>query len=374
MNNITFIHTADIHLGRKFLYLKDKSIEAREHLFDILEKIVNIAIEKNVKFLIISGDLFDSNNPSMYVVAKFLDSVSLLEKHKIKIILLPGTHDYLKANGIYSNSIFNSYKNLYIFNDPSKKSIEFEDLSLGFYAYPPISNKMKDSPIVGFDFNNNLKYRIILAHGSVQITGKSAFDDSPITLDEIKNSNASYIALGHWHQNIDFSNTVPCFYSGSPELIDLDQINSGFVMYGDLNNNKFEKIKVGERFFDEIIIPIDSIKSREKLIEQIISNADRNLIRKVNIIGKKNESTLGLNFDLIRDEIYKYFYYLIIDDKSYLDIDLSIDYDNLSSIEKAYIDKMKNLIDNSKTEEEKDLYKESLELGYALLQGRFDLL
>ncbi len=376
MDDITFIHTSDIHLGRKFGYLKDKSIETREHLFEILKRIGDLAIDKKVKFIIIAGDLFDNTNPDLYTVGRFLDFVSMLSAQKIRVVLLPGTHDYLSENGIYSNrGLFSTYRNLCIFNDPSVKSITFEDLSVTFYAHPPLSNKMDKSPITGFNMKEDVSlYKIIIAHGSVQIPGKSDPKDSPITFEEIETSIVSYIALGHWHQNLDFTRKVPCFYSGSPELIDIDQSGSGFVMYGNLSKGIYEPIRVGDRYFDELSIPISNIHSPEQLVEKILSGANSNLIRKVDLIGKKSKEIIGVNFDILKDQMFSNFYFLIINDKSEFNIDTSIDYETLSPIEKIYISNLKKLIDTTKDPKQKEIYIEALELGYAILNGRGDLL
>ena len=376
MDDITFIHTSDIHLGRKFNYLKDKSIDAREHLFETLKKISDLAIERKVKFIIIAGDLFDNTNPELYTVGRFLDFVSILSTYKIRVVLLPGTHDYLSENGIYSNkNIFSTYKNLCIFNDPSVKSITFEDLSVTFYAHPPLSNKMDKSPITGFNMDGDVSlYKIIIAHGSVQITGKSDPKDSPITFEEIQNSKANYIALGHWHQNLDFTRKVPCFYSGSPELIDIDQVGSGFVIYGDLSKGLYEPVRVGDRYFDQLNIPVSNIHSPEQLVEKILSGANRNLIRKVELIGKKSKEIIGINFDILKEQMSSNFYFLIINDNSEFNIDTSIDYENLSPIEKSYISNLRTLAENAKDQKQKDMYIEALELGYAILNGRDDIL
>ena len=255
------------------------------------------------------------------------------------------------------------------------KNITFEDLSVTFYSHPPVSNKMDKSPITGFNMENDLSlYKIIIAHGSVQIVGKSDPKDSPITFEEIGNSRVTYIALGHWHQNLDFTRKVPCFYSGSPELIDIDQVGSGFVMYGDLSKGFYEAIRVGDRYFDELSIPITNMHSPEQLVEKILSGSNRNLIRKVELIGKKSKEIIGINFDILREQLSPNFYFLIINDKSEFNIDTSIDYETLSPIEKSYISNLRKLADSTKDQKQKEMYEEALELGYAILNGRDDIL
>ncbi len=376
MKDITFIHTADLHLGRKFKYLGEKSKDARLHLYDILDKISTVAIDKSVDFILIAGDLFDDPYPSPESISRFMDFVDILDLKKIKIVILPGTHDLLKEDSIFNKSFFSSLKNVYIFNKKGRSEIYFDDLSLAVYGYASDKNKISESPITGFLKNDKYKYHIIMAHGSVQIEGKSAKDDSPIQIEDIEKSFADYIALGHWHQNIDFSRgQIPCFYSGSPELIDLDQIKSGFIMYGNLDKKEFIPIKIGERYFDEITVDISSMHTMGEIIRAIKLNQNTNLIRKVNIVGEKQKELFGEDLNGLKDELAGLFYFLTLDiktednlsvlNKKLLDID-----SNFSSVERIYIERLESLIKESQNIEDRKIYEGALEMGYALLNGK----
>lgn len=365
---VTFIHTSDIHLGRSFKYLGDKAKSARDHLNDILFKIADLAITKKVDIVFIVGDLFDKDNPDLNTINKFIEFTEVLNSKAIKIVILPGTHDLLSDSTIYNkDDIFKILTNVYIFRDENE--FYFDDLSLTVYGLPSISSKTEISPINSFKKNEKSLYHVILAHGSVQIEGKSSKDDTPIELDDIKNSFADYIALGHWHQNMNFSSTkVPCFYSGSPELIDLDQVNSGFVIYGNLKEKKFENIKVGDMEFDEIIIDVGGIKSIESLLLRIKKDAKDTLVRKVILTGKKSEGLYGLDIVELKDVLKNYFYFLNITDNTFIDYKLE-SLENLNLVDKVYAKNLLSLINECDDPNQKKFFLESLEEGLALLSG-----
>ncbi|MCL4392748.1 DNA repair exonuclease [Patescibacteria group bacterium] len=365
---VTFIHTSDIHLGRSFKYLLGSAKDAKDHLNYILFKIADIAISRRVDIIFISGDLFDKSDPDLNTVNKFIEFAEKLKETNIKVIILPGTHDFLSDNSIYKKvDLFKLIPNVYIFRDQDE--FFFEDLSLSVYGIPPISNKTSASPITPFKKDDRALYHVIMAHGSVQIEGKSAKDDTPIEIEDIKNSFADYIALGHWHQIQDFSvQNVHCFYSGSPELIDLDQIKSGFIIYGNLKNKTFENIKVGEREFDELIIDLSSIESVDMLLTKVRKNSNANLIRKVILTGQKREELFGLDILELEDVAKSYFYFLKIEDKTYSDY--KFDYpEDVSLVDKIYTENLLSQIENCKDESEKLIYKNALEEGIALLRG-----
>ena len=365
---VRFIHTADVHLGRKFKYLSSKAKSATDHLNDILFKIADIAIDKKVDIIFISGDLFDNNNPNLNILNKFIDFAEELNEKNIKIVILPGTHDFLSENSIYRrDGIFKILPNIYVFKDQNE--FFFEDLSLAVYGLAPTSNKMPQSPITPFSEDKRALYHVIMAHGSLQIEGKSSKDDTPIEFSDIENSFADYIALGHWHQNLDFSKgKVSCFYSGSPELIDLDQINSGFVIYGNLKDKKFENIKVGEREFDDIIIDVSKIESLEELLLRIKQGSNKNLIRKIKLTGEKHEKLYGIDIVEIQDILKDYFYFLLIEDdmKSLLIFD---DSKGPNLVDKVFKNNLLLLIEKTDDEDKKNLYTSVLEEGLALLSG-----
>lgn len=65
---VKFLHTADWHLGIKFAQLGPKADEAREIRIQTAEKLLNVAKQSNVDFVLIAGDLFDNNDVDRSVV------------------------------------------------------------------------------------------------------------------------------------------------------------------------------------------------------------------------------------------------------------------------------------------------------------------
>lgn len=72
-----FIHAADLHLDSPFLGLQNHTIprdlwdKIRNSTFTSFERIVNDAIEQNVDFVLLVGDLFDRNDHSVHAETFF---------------------------------------------------------------------------------------------------------------------------------------------------------------------------------------------------------------------------------------------------------------------------------------------------------------
>ena len=78
--NFSFIHTADIHLGRAFSDINFVLTDSQKRILktaheDALSRLADFAIEKKVDFVFIAGDTFDSSEQdlhSMLFLYKFL--------------------------------------------------------------------------------------------------------------------------------------------------------------------------------------------------------------------------------------------------------------------------------------------------------------
>jgi len=79
---------ADIHLGG---WREDT---LREIGIKTFEKAIDISIQENVDFILISGDLFDSSNPTIDVMAKAAKKLYELKIKEIPVYVIEGSHDF----------------------------------------------------------------------------------------------------------------------------------------------------------------------------------------------------------------------------------------------------------------------------------------
>lgn len=79
---------ADLHLGG---WREDT---LREIGIKTFEKAIDISIQENVDFVLISGDLFDSSNPTIDVMAKAAKKLHELKIKNIGVYVIEGSHDF----------------------------------------------------------------------------------------------------------------------------------------------------------------------------------------------------------------------------------------------------------------------------------------
>lgn len=217
---ISFIHTADLHLDSPFKGLANipEAIynEVRESTFVALERIVSTAIDRQVDFVLIVGDLFDNERQSLKAQIRLRRAFEELEKYNIKVYLSYGNHDYINGNihpvnypdNVYS---FNSEQvNSYIFEKNGEQLVEIQGFSYENRAV--LDNKTKE-----YNKNNtNIPFHIGMLHGS--ISSNTDHDTyAPFQLKQLLEKDFQYWALGHIHQRQILKKNPFVIYPGNTQ-------------------------------------------------------------------------------------------------------------------------------------------------------------
>ena len=102
---VRFLHTADWQLGmtRHFLRGEAQANFSAARL-NTIEEMGNLAINEGCQFVVVCGDVFESNQVERKVIARAFEKMSAVPK--VTFYLLPGNHDPLDASSIYRSSTF----------------------------------------------------------------------------------------------------------------------------------------------------------------------------------------------------------------------------------------------------------------------------
>ena len=95
--SLTFLHTADLHLGAPFRGLAKVSpawaarlVQAIAEAFD---RVIDTAVSHKVDFVVVSGDVFDESRASYGDYLRFFEGMRTLGKAGIPVYLITGNHD-----------------------------------------------------------------------------------------------------------------------------------------------------------------------------------------------------------------------------------------------------------------------------------------
>ena len=391
---LKLLHASDIHIGAKFSSFGEKAAAQRQALLDAFAKIIDLAISEQVQLLLIAGDLFDSNFPSYQSVSFVKEQLKKLDKEGIRAVILPGTHDCLSRDSIFKReNLTIGMAHIFIFDNPEETRKEFPELDLMIFGKPNISNKSPDSPLASLKGNprtlraeqspyddkardSKSKYKIAMAHGSVQIEGKAAPDDLPISFQDIADSGMDYIALGHWHGAQDFSSgKVKAWYAGSPEITYQEGkggLGQGYALIVEIGQNgtNVSPIKITDKEIKEINFDLQMFENREALYQEIEKLANPNLILSVSLSGFANAENL-LSFQKIEEDFQNKFFYIKV--KNNLSLRLE-DIDSRNYPEELilgqFVRVMQDKISKASSDEEKSILKDALQIGIAELEGK----
>lgn len=96
---LTFLHAADLHIGAPFRGLRALSEEWARRLSDAIpaawDRVVETAISREVDFVVVAGDIFDSVRASYRDYVRFFDGLQRLDAAGIPSYLCTGNHDPL---------------------------------------------------------------------------------------------------------------------------------------------------------------------------------------------------------------------------------------------------------------------------------------
>jgi len=99
---IKFAHVADCHLGA---WRKESLNQIG---YDAFDEMINSIIEEKVDFVLICGDLYDISNPKVEVIDLATQGFKRLDKAKIPIYGIMGSHDFSPSNRSMLRPLFSA--------------------------------------------------------------------------------------------------------------------------------------------------------------------------------------------------------------------------------------------------------------------------
>jgi DNA repair exonuclease SbcCD nuclease subunit len=296
---LRLVHTSDIHLGSPFKFLQDKRSDHKKLIINAFKRIVDYCIKLKVDALLVSGDLFDSPYPSVFTNDLVKREIERLSDMNIHTILIPGNHDY-KIKGIYGGELNNEF--VHIIYDSNKY---IKELDLTVYG-----NTIKEGERLKIKkVDRSSKFNIALVHGSLDI-GKGG-NSRQVRADELREYHFDYIALGDWHGYLKLDNNI--YYSGSPEVLDTKQDNSGYFLDVIIDGKgvKVEKIRSGVIEIMDLEVDVSRFDSISDIVELIKHNRGDKRILNVRLTGLLNPNMIIDEFEL-KEELNDQFYYMNI--------------------------------------------------------------
>lgn len=235
-----FMHLGDLHIGKRvndFLMLNDQEY--------VLEQIIDIIGKEKIDGVLIAGDVYDKQVPSLEAINLFDDFLTRIANMDVKVFIISGNHDsaerlsfagrLIEKSGVYIAPMYEGNVIKHTVKD------EYGDIDIYMLPYVKPVHVKKYYPDREIDSYNDAlkcvmesvdidekKRNIIVAHQFV--TGATVCDSEELSIGGLENVDASifdkfdYAALGHIHgaQKVQ-RDTLR--YSGTPLKYSFSEIN-----------------------------------------------------------------------------------------------------------------------------------------------------
>lgn len=237
--SVRFLHSADWQLGmtRHFLSAEAQARFSQARI-DAIRTIGRLAAETGAAFVVVSGDVFETNQVSAQTVRRALDALASVP---VPVYLLPGNHDPLDAGSIFHAPTFASGRpaHVTVLEDAEPHAVPgvsgVEVVGAPWLTKRPLSDLVADACAA---LAPGGARRVMVAHGAAEIS----FDNpAAIRVAEaeaaLADGRISYLALGDRHSTTAIGASGRIWYAGAPEPTDYDELDAGNALLVELTDD-----------------------------------------------------------------------------------------------------------------------------------------
>lgn len=273
---IKFIHAADLHLDTPFLGLEQISAELsevmREAPFQSFQKIVDKAIGHRVDFVLLSGDLYNTQKINIQAQSRFITQLKRLDQAEIPVFIIRGNHDYLTEEtrtltlplpeNVYTYSEEVATHTIY-----TKKNKKIAVSGFSYESQWVHDRKVAEYP----ERMKNVDMHIGMLHGDVESITSVGGNYAPFTVEELRQKNYDYWALGHIHQKQQLSTHPLAIYPGNIQGLHKNETGEKGCLLVEWSerSEKIEFIPTARIVWEQLSIDLLDIENITQLIKRM---------------------------------------------------------------------------------------------------------
>lgn len=356
------IHCADLHLDSKMTtnLTKEQAKERKNEILRTFTRMVDYAKKNDVTVILIAGDLFDTRNVSAMVRNTVHDII--VQNSQIDFLYLRGNHD----NDNFLSKLDELPKNLYLFSD------KWETYQYGSVKITGLElNQENQLTAYNTLLLNHDDFNIVVMHGQTALY-KNKDKVEVISIDDLRNKNIDYLALGHVHgfaiDKLD-RRGVYC-YPGCLEGRGFDECGQkGFVLL-DIDTEKkkatVDFVPHASRELHTVEVDITGAETTQDVSQRMVEQIRKyqyssTSLMKFELVGQlRVEAELDIRF--LEEQFEDCFYLVKVSDKTKLLVDYR-NYENDISLKGEFV---RLVCASDLSEEEKTRV---IRIGILALQG-----
>lgn len=276
MTKIRFIHAADLHLDTPFKGLSNVNHELAGRLKDAtvksFQRIIDLCISEKVDFLLIAGDIFDSEAQSLGAQLFFARELKRLGNENIPAFIIAGNHDPLNS---WMKELEMPGK-VYRFGSEKVERVPVEkngqriaDIYGVSFQTHTVDWNLAQQFVIG---NDPAPFSIALMHGTLD-TATARHSYAPFSLNDVRGKGFDYWALGHVHKRQVAMDAFPAVvYPGNPQGRDFGETGQRGCYLVEINDQEAPLLKfmpTQSILFNELTVDITGLETINQLSDLI---------------------------------------------------------------------------------------------------------
>ena len=199
MQSFRFLHAADVHLDSPLRGLRgypgadaERYRTATREAFD---RLVETAVDEQVDFLVVAGDLYDGDWRDFSTGLHFVSRMARLADAGIPVYLLHGNHD---AESVITRRL-ELPANVHVFGAREPQTFALDDLRVAVHGQSFVERAVVENLVPAYPDPVPGAFNVGVLHTALEgMSGHARY--APCSLAELAAKGYDYWALGHVHQ------------------------------------------------------------------------------------------------------------------------------------------------------------------------------
>ena len=277
---LKLVHTADWHLGMTFpAFDPEARLRLSRARLDVVDRILGLAERHSVHAVLCAGDLFDDPDPPRQWWEGLANKLAARRWSDRPLFLLPGNHDPITQNGVYSPSHpFRAALPAWV-HVVDRDDFSFE-LDGGAMLYAAPCRSRSESRDLALSLlppraPGDERVRIGMVHGQTfDLPGHQT--NFPIAEAAAELKGLDYLAIGDTHgfRDVTPERHAPTVYPGAPEPTHFGEKNPGHAVLAYFPKDRRRRALVREEpvaYYSWEIATITSLEQLEQLCARDLS-------------------------------------------------------------------------------------------------------
>lgn len=255
--SVKLLHLADLHLDSPFKSLATISKSLAKHIqqatYQSFEKLVTLAIQRHVDVVVIAGDTFNSDQPSVHAQLFFQAQLKRLISENVAVVICYGNHDFYNGK-----LLIQLPQEIYVFpeNISTIEITTYQGKKVALSGFSYHTRHISHVHWENFPKKSTHDVHIGIIHGQMGENGVY----SPFMPKYLEYLNYDYWALGHIHQRGIIADRPLMAYAGCIQGLNINEMGEkgGYLLTFDTGKApQFEEINTASIVWTQLRVKVD---------------------------------------------------------------------------------------------------------------------